>query len=229
LPVPEDCAKANICNKYFQSVFTTEDVSNLPELRKSLNFVPPLISTVEFNSTIVCDYLSAIDDSKACGPDLITGFLLKLCAESLSVTLSYLYTESMKTGTLPRDWVTANIVPVHKKGDTECVASNYCPITLTSIVIKVMERMIYSQLTSCLEAHGHILNHQYGFRRHRSTTYLLLEVTHDWAQALELRQSCHCLFLDFSKAFDTMPHSRLLLKLESLGITGDLLRWIKAF
>jgi len=61
------------------------------------------------------------------------------------------------------------------------------------------------------------------------TPQLIKKAAHDWARTLELRQSCHCLFLDFSKAFDTVPHSRLLLKLESLGITGDLLNWIKAF
>ena len=77
-----------------------------------------------------------------------------------------------------------------------------------------MECIIHSQLTSCLEAHGHIFNHQYGFRRHCSTTHLLLEATYDWTCTLELRQSCHCLFLDFSKVFDTVPHSRLLLRLE---------------
>ena len=184
--------------------------------------MPPLISSVEFSPTVVCDYLCAIDDSKACGPDLITGFLLKFCAESISVPQPYLYTKSMETGTLPRDWVTANIVPVYKKGD-KCDASNYCPISLTSIVVKIMEHIIHSQLTSCLEAHGLILNHQYGFCRHHSTTHLLLEATYDWAHTLELRQRCYCLFLDFSKAFDTVPHSRLLLKLESLRITGDLL------
>jgi len=74
-----------------------------------------------------------------------------------------------------------------------------------------------------------ILNHQYGFRRYHFTTHLLLEATHDWARILELHQSYHYLFLDFSKAFDTVPHSRLLLKLENLGITGDLLNWIKTF
>ena len=70
---------------------------------------------MEFSPVVVRDYLSGIDDSKACGP---AEFLLKLCAESLSVPLSYLYTKSLESGTLPGDWVTANIVPVHKKGDS---------------------------------------------------------------------------------------------------------------
>ena len=100
-----------------------------------------------------------------------------------------------------------------------CIVGNFRGIKLSRRKLCVL----------CLEAHGLILNHQYGFRRYRSTTHLLLEATYDWAHTLELRQSCHCLFLDFSKAFDTVPHSRLLLKLESLGITGDLLNWIKAF
>jgi len=68
--------------------------------------------------------------------------LIKFCAESLSVPLSYLFIQSIKSGTLPRDWVSANIVPVHKKGD-KSVASNYCPISLTSVVVKVMERIIH--------------------------------------------------------------------------------------
>jgi len=195
-PVLEDSAKTDILNNYFQSVFTNEDVSNLAHLRKSLNFVPSLISFMELDPIVVCDYLSAIDNSKACGPDFITGNLLRFCAESLSVLLSYLFAQSLKSGTLPRDWASANIVLVHKKGD-KCVASNYFPISLTSVVVKVMELIIHSQLTSGLEAHGHILDHQYSFRRHCSTTHLLLEANYDWAHTLELRHSCHFLFLDF--------------------------------
>ena len=111
--------------------------------------------------------------------------------------LSYLR-KSMETGTLPCDWVTANIVPVYKKGD-KCVTSNYHPISLTSVVVKIMGHIIHSQLTYfMLEANGHILNHQYGFRRHHSTTHLLLEATYDLARTLELHQSCQCLFLDLT-------------------------------
>ena len=86
-----------------------------------------------------------------------------------------------------------------------------------------MEHIGHSQLSSILQVH------QYGFWKCHSTTHLCLEATHDWAMSLEATKSCHCLFLDFTKAFDTIPHSHLLLKLKALGITGNLLQWIQSF
>ena len=125
----------------------------------------------------------------------------------------------MSTGTLPRDWTTANVVPVFKKGDKK-VPSNYRPISLTSIVVKVMERIIRYKLTSVLEKSGRLSDNQFGFRNKRSTVSLLLSAVHDWCKCLEDRSSVHCLFLDFAKAFDSVPHERLLFKLEALGISG---------
>ena len=71
--------------------------------------------------------------------------------------------------------------------------------------------------------------HQYGFQPNRSTTKLLLQALDDWTLSLERRESVHCLFLDYAKAFDSVPHERLLLKLESLGISGNLLEWMRSF
>ena len=70
---------------------------------------------------------------------------------------------------------------------------------------------------------------QFGFRAKRSTVSLLLSVVHDWADTLNHRLSTHCIFIDFAKAFDSVPHERLLLKLEAIGITGALLQWFRAF
>ena len=72
-------------------------------------------------------------------------------------------------------------------------------------------------------------SNQYGFRKGHSTLHLLLEAVNDWAETLDCRGSCHCLLLDFAKAFDSVPHKHLLLKLESMGITGHLLQWINHF
>jgi len=71
--------------------------------------------------------------------------------------------------------------------------------------------------------------HQYGFQQNRSTTTLLLQAIDDWTLSLEHRDSVHCLFLDYAKAFDSVPHEHLLLKLESFGISGNLLEWMRSF
>ena len=124
--------------------------------------------------------------------------------------------------------MSANVVPVYKRGDRQ-TPSNYRPISLTSIVVKTMERIIHSEVISTLEAHHLISTHQYGFRRGLSTSHLLLEAVNDWGKALQCRDSCHCLLLDFAKAFDSVPHQRLLLRLQNLGVCGQLLRWICSF
>ena len=89
--------------------------------------------------------------------------------------------------------------------------------------------MIHSELTSILESHNLISVCQFGFRKNHSTAHFLLEAAHDWARALECRDDCHCLCLDFAKAFDSVPHHRLLLKLQTLGVSGQLLQWIHCF
>ena len=121
-------------------------------------------------------------------------------------------------------------VPVHKKGDKH-LSSNYRPISLTSIVVKVkvMERIIHRQLITALESNHLISNYQHGFRHQRSTVTLLLSAVHDWVACLERRHSIHCIFLDLAKAFDSVPHKSLLLKLECLGIRGNLLSWLEHF
>ena len=134
----------------------------------------------------------------------------------------------MSSGTLPKDWTTANIVPIYKKGE-RCLVNNYRPISLTSIIVKVMEKVISRQLVTALEKSRRINNNQFGFRANRSTVPLLLSVIHDWSSCLDRRSTTHCVFLDFAKAFDSVPHEHLILKLHCLGVTGQLLQWIDLF
>ena len=92
-----------------------------------------------------------------------------------------------------------------------------------------MESIIYSNLISVLESHDKISPCQYGFHKNCSASHLLVQVVHDWAKALDSCSSSHCLFLDFAKAFDSVPHQHLLLKLECLEICGDLLNWFRFY
>ena len=121
-----------------------------------------------------------------------------------------------------------HIVPVHKKGDKH-LPSNYRPISLTSIVVKVMERIIHRQLVSALESKQLINDAQHGFRHKRSTVTLLIAAVNNWASCLERRNSVNCVLLDLAKAFDSVPHYHLLLRLESLGVRGNLLSWFNSF
>ena len=136
--ITDDTKKAEVFNKYFYSVFTKENMSHFDSLKSSVKFSPSLIDSVEFSPAIVYEHLCNIDASKACGPDLLPGFLLKHCAEFIAGPLAYLFSLSMRTGNLPQDWVTGNVVPVFKRNQRNLV-SNYRPISLTSLVVKTME------------------------------------------------------------------------------------------
>ena len=129
---------------------------------------------------------------------------------------------------LPLDWVSANVTPIFKKGDKQ-LPSNYRPISLTCIICKILEKFIHRKLYALLESNNVLSNSQYGFRTNRSTTTLLLTTIHDWAEALNNRLSTHCVLIDFAKAFDSVPHGRLLLKLQALGVHGSLLQWFRSF
>ena len=100
--------------------------------------------------------LLQLNVSKACGPDLIPPLLLKRAAEHICVPLSKSFNQSMSSGKLPLDWVTANVVPIHKKSDKR-LPSNYRPISLTSIIVKIMERIVRRQMVGILTQHNRLI------------------------------------------------------------------------
>ena len=174
----------------------------------------------------VQDLLSNLYTSKACGPDDIPARFLKEGAPWLDSPLTRLFNLSLSQGHLPRNWTLANVTPIFKNGSKHSVA-NYRPIRLTCIVVKTLERLLHNHLTNSLE--DKLSHHQHGFQKGHFCQTLLLETVHEWAQNLNRASSTHVIFTDFSKAFDLVPHQRLLLKLESIGVRGKLLKWIESF
>ena len=124
--VTEDSHKAEAFNAYFSSVFTVDDGSEISTLRNSLSFCLSIIQLIEFNVEEVYNELKSLNCSKACGPDLIPARLLKLSAEFIAPSLIQLFQLSYSSGKLPLEWISANIVPVHKKGDKH-LTNNYRP------------------------------------------------------------------------------------------------------
>ena len=133
---------------------------------------------------------------------------------------------SSQQGAVPKDWRSANVVPVFKKGNC-LLAANYQPILLTSICSKVLKHIIYKQIMAHCEKHNILVNYQHGFRKSRSCETQLITVREEIAKWKDDRHNVDMLIMDFSKAFDTVPHQRLLRKLESYGIYGNLGNWLR--
>ena len=122
------------------------------------------------------------------------------------------------------------ITPVYKKG-RKADPNNYRPVSLTSTVCKMMERLVRDELENHLEKQGLLSPSQHGFRKGSSCCTQLLEVIHDWADILKENKPIDVIYLDYRKAFDSVPYERLLVKLRAHGIRGKvgLLQWIKNF
>ena len=134
----------------------------------------------------------------------------------------------LHSSAVPREWRLATITPVFKKGKRN-QASNYRPISLTSVVCKVMEAIVKDKIMFYLQSNDLLSPHQHGFRPARSCTSQLLEVVDSWTQAIEEGKHVDAIYLDFSKAFDSVPHARLLTKIQAHGIEGMVLQWLMAF
>ena len=139
--------------------------------------------------------------------------ILKMAANELAPTLTTILKKSLSTGILPSDWLTANITLIFKKGDG-ATASNYFPVSLTSICCKILQHILHSNIMRHLDHHNiQVTSQQHGFRMHHSCeTHQLLQTVHDLASSLDKKGQIDMIILDFSKAFDTVPHQRLLLK-----------------
>ena len=131
-----------------------------------------------------------------------------------------------QSGYMPDDWKLANVTPIFKKG-SKTLPCNYRPISLTSVVCKLLETLIRDKLISHLEENHLLKNTQHGFRNKRSCLTNLLDFSYDIMNLYDESKAVDIIYLDFQKAFDKVPHKRLLIKLKSHGIQGDVLRWIE--
>ena len=134
----------------------------------------------------------------------------------------------MNTGECPTDWRSANVTPIHKKGDrTE--PSNYRPVSLTSQVCKILESMVRKHILEHLAENNILSDKQHGFREGRSCLTNLLEIMESWTEILDEDDGIDVAYLDFRKAFDLVSHRHLIYKMSKYGITDQTLNWFAAF
>ena len=176
----------------------------------------------------VLKLLKNLDTSKATGPDEITARMLKESAEEIAPVLTSLFQQSLDTGTLPDDWLLANVSALFKKGSRES-PENYRPVSLTSIMCKLLEHILHSQISKHLDKFKILTPLQHGFRKGHSCVTQLIQVVNDWMEGIENSQQIDAAILDFTKAFDCVPHERLKSKLHHYGIRNNILNWISMF
>lgn len=172
----------------------------------------PQISPVNVTVEGVASLLTNLKPHKAPGPDNIPAFFLKETANEIAPILTHIYKSSLDQGLLPVDWKSANISSIFKKGNRAQVC-NYRPVSLTSICSKILEHIIYSSIFSHLKDHHILCEEQHGFQRGKSCETQLILTINDFANCLNNHDQIDAIFLDFSKAFDRVPHVRLCNKL----------------
>ena len=219
-----DSEKTAALADHFNSVFTIERDDCIP-------FMPsgyPAMDDITITEEGVFKLLKNLDTSKAVGPDEITARMLKESAKEIAPVLTSLFQQSLDTGDLPDDWLLANVTALFKKGSREN-PENYRPVSLTAIMCKLLEHILHSQISKHLDKHKILTSLQHGFRKGHSCVTQLIQVVSDWMEGIDNSQQIDAAILDFTKAFDCVPHERLKSKLHHYGVRNKVLKWISMF
>ena len=174
------------------------------------------------------DIINTLNLRKSIGPNSIPTKLLKKYSKTISIPISKLINQSFVTGIFPEPLKLANVIPVFKKADPlQC--TNYRPISLTSNIGKILEKLVHKRLYCFLDQNEILYNNQYGFRNNHSATHALIDITEKIRNALDSKYYACGVFIDLEKAFDTVNHTILLDKLNYYGVRGITNTWFKSF
>ena len=216
--------KAEALNGQFSSVFTMDD-GNLPDFtqRSRVN-----LSDINLSAERVRKFMCMLPNKFSRSPDGIPSAVLKVLSYEWCTPLYILFKMSIDSGTCPLQWKNADITPIYKKGDASQV-SNYRPISILPAMCRLFERILADDINFHLYHNRLITDAQYGFVKGRSTELQLLNCGKMWINAIDSNKFVDTVYIDFSKAFDTVTHRKLLHKLINYGITGNILQWFSSF
>ena len=224
---------ANVFNDYFTNVAPSlaqkiPSVPNrsiydtLPSPNKNSIFLAPCTPDEIIN------IVTNLKDSQALDLYGFTTPIIKQIISSISNPLTIIFNKSIEQGIFPQKLKFAKITPVFK-ADDKLLVSNYRPISVLPVFSKILEKILYARLLKFVENHSILCNNQFGFREKHSTYMALLNIVDHITEQLDSKSFVLGIFIDLSKAFDTIDHQILINKLENYGIRGTALDWFKSY
>ena len=226
--ITESKDKANLLNQQFSSVFINDDGQKPPIF--SQNFLGSITQMDDFHITPsdVSQALARLKNTVSQTPDSVPAFFLKKVASVLSRPLSRLFNTTLSIGKVPIIWKKAIVTPIFKKG-LKSNPANYRPISLTSVICRILEIIIHAKISYHLLVNNALSRSQHGFLPMRSTQTQQLNLLNDLIKHYSKATNTHVVYLDFSKAFDSVSHHKLLYILKNFKISPKIIAWISDY
>lgn len=218
--------KASALSRQYQSVFTHDD-GNVPPFNQLMP--ENSFTDIEITDRDILSAVHSMNGNGAPGDDNIHPKFVKNVYHYLIKPLKVIFRCSLSSGVLPEGWKRGIIVPVYKNNGKPSSSASYRPICLTSVICKLFESVLRRHLTDYFQINNLISDKQHGFLKKRSTATNLLGCLNDWTKFVDGKSCLDVVYIDLEKAFDTVSHTKLLLKLGKLGIGGNVYKWLSDF
>ena len=187
-----------------------------------------LMHTYSISPIDIINVLKEIDNSKGSAIEFIPTFIIKDAFESIPCQVAHMLNQSLQTGVFPDKWAQASVCPIPKAGDLHLV-KNWRPISILPLPGKILEKICTKYLLNDLNLNNILSDYQFGFRHGLSTSHAVFHYTKGIIDGMNNKDTTASVYLDFARAFDSVNHAILLLKLHDMGVSQILIKWIKGY